>query len=162
MFLLTSLNPADPTQALACGTTTLHAREGSMVRPLLTSALDCHSCCPAKTSLPVFPTLKRFQMSPCPDPSQDDFYTRSIVKSNTFEPVMTVFFENGDRYNLLNRWDRGRVCACQRWDGEGFARVSVTVRDCLCIFEVRTPCVGPSLSTLAPHTAPEGARHCEA
>lgn len=34
--------------------------------------------------------------------SKDDFYTRSIVKSHIFEPVMAVFFENGDRYNLLN------------------------------------------------------------
>ena len=31
-----------------------------------------------------------------------EFYTRIILKNNLFEPVMTVFMENGNRYNLLN------------------------------------------------------------
>ena len=34
---------------------------------------------------------------------KDDFFPRQMVKNNVFEPVMAVFFENGDRYNLLNR-----------------------------------------------------------
>ncbi|GAX85578.1 hypothetical protein CEUSTIGMA_g12993.t1 [Chlamydomonas eustigma] len=33
---------------------------------------------------------------------KDEFFTRYLVKHNSFEPIMTVFFENGDRYNLLN------------------------------------------------------------
>jgi len=31
-----------------------------------------------------------------------EFYTRIVLKSNLFEPLMTVFIENGNRYNLLN------------------------------------------------------------
>ena len=33
---------------------------------------------------------------------KDEFYNRYLIKSNAFEPVMKVFKENGDRYNLLN------------------------------------------------------------
>jgi len=33
---------------------------------------------------------------------KDDFYDRYIIKQNLFAPIINVFFENGDRYNLLN------------------------------------------------------------
>lgn len=33
---------------------------------------------------------------------QDEFYNRYITRNGLFEPVMTAFFENGSRYNLLN------------------------------------------------------------
>lgn len=34
--------------------------------------------------------------------TKDDFYMRHLTKNNLLDPVMHVFFENGDRYNLLN------------------------------------------------------------
>lgn len=33
---------------------------------------------------------------------KDDFYTRYLTRNGVFDPIWTVFFENGDRYNLLN------------------------------------------------------------
>jgi len=33
---------------------------------------------------------------------KDDFYNRYLIKSNAFAPVMKVFADNGDKYNLLN------------------------------------------------------------
>ncbi|KAG2493475.1 hypothetical protein HYH03_008292 [Edaphochlamys debaryana] len=33
---------------------------------------------------------------------KDDFWTRYILRTNCFGPLMVVFFENGERYNLLN------------------------------------------------------------
>lgn len=33
---------------------------------------------------------------------KDEFYYRSITKENLFEPVFSVFLENGPRYNMLN------------------------------------------------------------
>lgn len=33
---------------------------------------------------------------------KDEFYNRYLVRNNLFEPIMNAFFENGDRYNLLN------------------------------------------------------------
>jgi hypothetical protein len=33
---------------------------------------------------------------------QDEFYYKYIVKHNCFEPVITAFLANGNRYNLLN------------------------------------------------------------
>lgn len=33
---------------------------------------------------------------------KDDFYNRYITRNSLFEPVFAVFFDNGDRYNLLN------------------------------------------------------------
>jgi hypothetical protein len=34
--------------------------------------------------------------------AQDEFYHRYLTKNNLFEPVMTAFQTNGNRYNLLN------------------------------------------------------------
>lgn len=34
--------------------------------------------------------------------TKDDFYMRHLTKNSLLDPVMHVFFENGDRYNLLN------------------------------------------------------------
>ncbi len=34
--------------------------------------------------------------------TKDNFYTRQLVKGNLLDPVMSAFFQNGDRYNLLN------------------------------------------------------------
>lgn len=34
--------------------------------------------------------------------TKDDFYMRHLTKNNLLDPVMHVFFENGERYNLLN------------------------------------------------------------
>ncbi|GFH11066.1 SMK-1 domain-containing protein [Haematococcus lacustris] len=33
---------------------------------------------------------------------QDEFWSRYLVKNNVFEPIMTAFAQNGERYNLLN------------------------------------------------------------
>lgn len=33
---------------------------------------------------------------------KDDFFVNLLTKNNVFEPIMTAFFQNGDRYNLLN------------------------------------------------------------
>ncbi len=40
---------------------------------------------------------------------KDELFNRYVLRQNVFEPVMAVFFENGDRYNLLNRWGQGPV-----------------------------------------------------
>eukprot|EP00877_Chromochloris_zofingiensis_P013810 jgi/Chrzof1/8683/Cz03g20120.t1 len=34
--------------------------------------------------------------------TKDDFYARYLCRSNLLEPIINVFLENGDRYNLLN------------------------------------------------------------
>eukprot|EP00879_Flechtneria_rotunda_P032547 GHRR01035771.1.p1 GENE.GHRR01035771.1~~GHRR01035771.1.p1 ORF type:complete len:480 (+),score=165.60 GHRR01035771.1:3227-4666(+) len=34
--------------------------------------------------------------------TKDDFYARQICKNQLLDPVMTAFFDNGERYNLLN------------------------------------------------------------
>jgi len=34
--------------------------------------------------------------------TKDDFYMRHLIKNSLLDPVMAVFFENGERYNLLN------------------------------------------------------------
>lgn len=34
--------------------------------------------------------------------TKDDFYMRHLIRNNLLDPVMAVFFENGERYNLLN------------------------------------------------------------
>lgn len=33
---------------------------------------------------------------------KDEFYYRHLIKMNLFEPVVTVYIQNGNRYNLLN------------------------------------------------------------
>ncbi len=33
---------------------------------------------------------------------KDDFFNRYLTRNNLFEPVLAAFFENGERYNLLN------------------------------------------------------------
>ncbi|KAL6746889.1 component of IIS longevity pathway SMK-1-domain-containing protein [Haematococcus lacustris] len=33
---------------------------------------------------------------------KDEFWSRYLVKNNVFEPIMTAFAQNGERYNLLN------------------------------------------------------------
>ncbi|GLC50218.1 hypothetical protein PLESTB_000355400 [Pleodorina starrii] len=33
---------------------------------------------------------------------KEDFFTRYLLRYNCFGPIMVVFFENGERYNLLN------------------------------------------------------------
>ncbi|GFR48535.1 hypothetical protein Agub_g10432 [Astrephomene gubernaculifera] len=33
---------------------------------------------------------------------KEDFFTRYLLRQNCFGPLMVVFFENGERYNLLN------------------------------------------------------------
>ena len=53
------------------------------------------TCCASYLPARISP----LPLSSCP---QDDFFPRYLVKNNVFEPVMTAFFENGDRYNMLN------------------------------------------------------------
>jgi protein phosphatase 4 regulatory subunit 3 len=34
--------------------------------------------------------------------TKDDFYVRHFVRTDVLKPIMTAFFANGPRYNLLN------------------------------------------------------------
>ena len=33
---------------------------------------------------------------------KEEFYNRYIIKGNLFKPIVNLFLQNGDRYNLLN------------------------------------------------------------
>ena len=59
---------------------------------------------------------------------KDEFYNRYIVKGQLFDPVITTFKENGQRYNLLNsaivelfefiravsaQWIGAHICTCR-------------------------------------------------
>jgi protein phosphatase-4 regulatory subunit 3 len=37
-----------------------------------------------------------------PAGTKDDFYMRHLIRNQLLDPVMGVFFANGERYNLLN------------------------------------------------------------